>query len=422
LYPDEEVNLQYPGKKDIDVILSRAPATIVQVRKCESDICRRLYFANNLDVLALLTKDPMVKGRVGLIYIDPPFGTQTVFHSRNLDHAYEDVFATPDYLEFIRERLLLLREVLADTGSIYVHLDAKMVFHVKLLMDEIFGTERFRNLITRLKSNPKNFTRRQFGNTSDYILFYTKGKHYVWNRPSEPWTPERAREYQYVDSGSGRRYMKVPVHAPGTRNGETGKPWKGMLPPPGKHWQFPPSVLDGMDRDGRIYWSKNGNPRRKIYLDESPGVSVQDIWLEFRDAQNQMAKITGYPTEKNEGLLERIIQASSNPGDIVLDAFAGSGTTLAAAEKLGRGWIGIDNGPESYRTILRRFATGTAPMGDFVNGREHSASETGNLFDETSELEPARVVENFDIYANPVLLREAEAGWAEAGSETELGK
>lgn len=401
----EVVGLSYPGKKSFQEILSTSPARLKKVRDCRSDLCRRVYFAENLGVLALLARDPLLRGKVRLIYIDPPFATQTIFHSRGLSHAYEDVYDTSEYLEFIRERLVLLHELLADDGSIYVHLDAKMVFHVKLLMDEIFGPERFRNLITRLKSNPKNFTKRQFGNTSDYLLFYTKQGRYVWNKQVEPWTDDRAREYRYADPDSGRRYMKVPVHAPGSRNGDTGKPWRGVLPPPGKHWQFPPSVLDELDRAGKIYWSKTGNPRRKVYLDENAGVGVQDIWLGFRDAQNQMARITGYPTEKNEGLLERIISASSNPGDIVLDAFAGSGTTIAVADKLGRGWIGIDSSPESYRTILKRFAEGTAPMGDFVGKASCSAAVTGSLFGDVEVAAPVSgLTDDFSIFADTKLL------------------
>lgn len=165
--------------------------------------------------------------------------------------------------------------------------------------------------------------------------------------------------------------MKVPVHAPGVRRGETGQPWRGQLPPPGKHWQYPPSRLDEMDAGGDIYWSSSGNPRRKVYLDESSGIPVQDIWLEFRDAHNQNIKITGFPTEKPPALLERIIAASSNAGDLVLDCFTGSGTTLAVASQLGRRWIGIDNSLEAITTTLGRFTQGMAPMGDFVGNRSN---------------------------------------------------
>lgn len=144
------------------------------------------------------------------------------------------------------------------------------------------------------------------------------------------------------------------------------KPWRGQLPPPGKHWQFTPQTLDEMDARGEIYWSPTGNPRRKIYFDESEGVQVQDIWLDFRDAHNQNIEITGYPTEKNPDMLSLILQTSSNPDDLVLDCFSGSGTTLSVASQLKRRWIGIDNSVEAIATTLRRFAKGTEPMGDFV--------------------------------------------------------
>jgi adenine-specific DNA-methyltransferase len=238
-------------------------------------------------------------------------------------------------------------------------------------MDEIFGRENYRNWITRKKCNPKNYTRKTYGNISDFILFYTKSDRYIWNRAYDDWTPERAeKEYQYIEERTGRRYKKVPLHAPGVRIGETGKSWRGMNPPPGKHWQFVPKTLDEMDARGEIYWSSNDNPRRKIYLDESQGIPVQDIWLDFRDAHNQNIEITGYPTEKPPELLARIISASSNPGDLVLDCFSGSGTILAASARLGRRWIGVDSSPAAISATLRRFAKGLERMGDFVSQRK----------------------------------------------------
>lgn len=362
-----QIELTYSGKQSVEKILAAAPTPITKLQPLHSStLGNRLYFGENLGILATLRQDPTVAGQVKLIYIDPPFATQTIFHSRKLQHAYEDVLAGADFLEFLRTRLIFLRELLADDGSIYVHLDDKMVFHVKLIMDELFGSENFRNCITRKKCNPKNYTRKQYGNISDYILFYSKSANYIWNKPVEPWTEERAKEYQYIEPETGRRFMKVPVHAPGIRNGETGKPWRGKLPPPGKHWQYPPATLDEMDARGEIYWSANGNPRRKVYLDENPGIGVQDIWLDYKDAHNQNIEITGYPTEKNPELLQRIIEASSNAGDLVMDCFSGSGTTLAVAHILGRRWIGVDNSPEAINTTLQRFFNGTEPMGDFV--------------------------------------------------------
>jgi adenine-specific DNA-methyltransferase len=364
-----DVHLAYEGKKPAREILLTPPADCRQVWPEHNDrpSANRLYFADNLPVLAMLKRDPDICGRVRLIYIDPPYATRSVFQSRNQTDAYMDLLEGAHYLEFLRERLILLRELLADDGSIYVHLDDNMAFLAKAVMDEVFGRANFRNWITRKKCNPKNYTRKAYGNVADYILFYSKTENYVWHRPVDPWTEERAaKEYQYAEAGTGRRYKKVPVHAPGVRNGQTGQPWRGMKPPPGKHWQYPPQTLDEMDARGEIYWSPTGNPRRKIYFDQSEGVPVQDLWLDYRDAHNQNIAVSGYPTEKNPILLFRIIEASSNEGDLVLDCFAGSGTTLSVASHLGRRWIGVDSSREAIGATLRRFGKGLEPMGDFV--------------------------------------------------------
>jgi adenine-specific DNA-methyltransferase len=392
------IALTYPGKKEVAEILERPPGVFEMIRRGTGDVDNRLYFAENGSVLAHLARDDRMKGKVRLVYIDPPFTTQSIFHSRKLSYAYEDVFECYRYLEFIRERLVQIHELLAQDGSIYLHLDAKMIFHAKIIMDEIFGSKNFRNCITRKKSNPKNYTRNQYGNISDYILFYTKSDRYVWNKPVEPWTEARAKEYQYVDPITGRRFMKVPVHAPGIREGETGQPWRGVRPPMGKHWQYPPSTLEDMDKRGEISWSKTGNPRRKVWLDESIGVSVQDIWLDYRDAHNQMIPISGYPTEKNINLLSRIIEASSHPGDIILDCFAGSGTTLVAANMLGRTWIGVDNSPEAIRTMLYRFEHGTEAMGDFM-GRQIAQKKIHNALLHKENIK----ITDFSVYVDPNL-------------------
>lgn len=372
-----DIRLEFEGKKpERDILITQG----AKCRQLFPEYLRhgdnRLYFGDNLPILASLAKDPSVCGKVRLVYIDPPYATKSVFQSRNQTDAYMDLLEGAHYLEFLRERLIFLRELLADDGSIYVHLDDNMAFHAKALMDEIFGRGNFRSWITRKKCNPKNYTRKTYGNVSDYILFYSKTENYVWHRPVDSWSEEKAnKEYQYVEAVTGRRYKKVPVHAPGVRNGETGQLWRGVKPPPGKHWQYPPRVLDEMDARGEIYWSPTGNPRRKIYLDESSGVAVQDIWLDYRDAHNQNIAISGYPTEKNSSLLTRIIEASSNKGDLVLDCFSGSGTTLNVASCLGRRWIGVDNSSAAIAATLRRFGKGLEPMGDFVNKPAFTESE-----------------------------------------------
>ncbi|MFN0203964.1 MAG: DNA methyltransferase [Bacteroidia bacterium] len=341
----------------------------------------RLYYGENLDVLSALLQEESVCKKVKLIYIDPPYSTGGIFQTRDLKNAYTDTLIGEEYLAFMRERLVLLQHLLADDGSIYVHLDNKMVFHVKIMLDEIFGSNNFQGMITRKKCKPKNYTKKTYGNISDYILFYTKSDLTTWNRPYQEWTDEKMlKEYPFVEEGTNRRYKKVPIHVPGTRNGETGKMWRGMLPPKGKHWQYTPDKLEELDKKGEIYWSSNGNPRRKVYLDTSLGVPVQDIWLDFLDINNQNTKNTGYPTEKNAEMLKQIILASSNAGDIVLDAFAGSGSTLAAASELGRNWIGIDNSEEAMKVIFQRFLTGVEILGDFSTKKEEIAPKL-SLFD-----------------------------------------
>jgi len=341
----------------------------------------RLYFGDNLIVMNDLLKDESIKGEIRLIYIDPPYATNSVFQTRKQQDAYTDLLTGKEYVDFMRERLVLMRELLSNDGSIYVHLDNKMVFYVKILMDEIFGADNFRSMITRKKCKSKNFTKNSFGNISDYILFYTKSNHYVWNKQYEKWTDDKIiKEYPFIEENTGRRYKRVPIHAPGTRNGETGKIWRGMLPPEGKHWQYTPAKLDELDSKGEIYWSRNGNPRRKVYLDQSYGIALQDIWLDYLDINNQNTQTTGYPTEKNIDLLKRIILASSNKNDLIMDCFAGSGTTLVAADELKRNWIGVDIGNEAIKVILDRFQNGTKTLDEHINGNKTIEHEIPDLF------------------------------------------
>jgi adenine-specific DNA-methyltransferase len=372
-----EYTVSYPNKKETSAVLNGARASTFDHHPDESE--GRLFFGDNLPLLRSLYDDSSVRGQVDLIYIDPPFATGSNFSSRSQTHAYSDDLVGAEFIEFLRERLILLAELLSAEGSIYVHLDARIVFPIKIIMDEIFGEDNFRAFITRKKSNPKNYTRLTYGNVADHILFFSKSDQYIWNKQTVPPSATHLKEYRYVDKDK-RRHMRVPLHAPGIRHGETGKVWRGLAPPPGKHWQYKPEKLDALDKEGRIHWSATGNPRKKVYLDEHAGVSVQDIWLDFKDAHNQNIQITGYPTEKNPELIERIIRASSNPRSLVLDCFAGSGTTLDVAGQLGRRWIGFDCSPESMATIARRMAQGTRPMGDFRSqGKETNKTEVSQM-------------------------------------------
>lgn len=220
-------------------------------------------------------------------------------------------------------------------------------------MDEIFGIKNFRGDISRIKCNPKNFKRKSYGNIKDLILFYTKSDNYTWNEPRVPLTKaDLIRLCEKVDE-NGKRYTTIPLHAPGeTKNGVTGQKWKGMDPPKGRHWRCSPEELDKLEEKGLIEWSKNGVPRKKVYAHEKMKKRklLQDIW-EYKDPQHPK-----YPTEKNAEILNTIIATSSNPGDLVLDCFCGSGTTMVAAQQLNRKWIGIDSSKEAIKVTKNKLS------------------------------------------------------------------
>ena len=320
----------------------------------------KLIHADNLSALKTLLDD--YTGKVDLIYIDPPFATNghfkisedranTISSSNGDAIAYSDTLIGADFLEFLRERLIFLRELLSERGSIYLHTDYKIGHYVKLIMDEVFGRDKFRNDITRIKCNPKNFSRKAYGNIKDLILFYSKSENPIWNEPRTPFTEaDEDRLFKKIDK-DGRRYTTIPLHAPGeTTNGNTGKEWKGIKPPKGRHWRSDPAILEEWDKQGLIEWSANGVPRKKIYLDEKEGKKMQDIW-EFKDPQYPK-----YPTEKSLDLLKFIVEASSNEGNLVLDCFCGSGTTLIAAQELNRNWIGIDQSDQAIKVTQKKLA------------------------------------------------------------------
>ena len=352
--------LNYEGKKSEQEILMNAKKCCLKSISGDPDSKSKLIKGENLEVMKYLIDKMGLRGKIDLVYIDPPFATKNIFRisegkansisrSSSGNIAYNDSMIGAEYLEFIRERLILLKELMSKKGSIYFHIDYKIGHYIKVLMDEIFGEENFINDLTRIKCNPKNFKRRAYGNIKDMILFYSKTKSYIWNEQKMPFTEEDLKRlFKQVDK-DGRRYTRIPVHAPGeTKNGPTGQSWKGIMPPKGRHWRTDPKVLDELDKQGLIEWSKTGVPRRKIYADEKEGKKIQDI-LEFKDPQNPV-----YPTEKNLELLKLLVKTSSNEDSIILDCFCGSGTTLKAAQELGRDWIGIDKSEEAIKVALKR--------------------------------------------------------------------
>jgi len=191
----------------------------------------------------------------------------------------------------------------------------------------------------------------------DLILFYSKGANPIWNEPKQPYTPEDEIKLFPKKEANGRRYTTIPLHAPGeTTNGATSQPFLGIAPPPGRHWRTDVSTLEEWNNNGLIEWSDNGNPRKKIYLDEQEGKRIQDIW-ELKDPQYPV-----YPTEKNEQLLDLIVKTSSLSESIVLDPFCGSGTTLVAAKKNNRQWIGIDQSDEAIRITAQRLQSSESDL------------------------------------------------------------
>lgn len=354
--------ISYDNKKSEQEILKDTPKAIFKNVAGENTLKNKLIQGNNLEVLKTLLENYKLKGKIDLIYIDPPFATNghfkisedrasTISKSNGDEVAYSDTLVGSDFLEFLRERLIFLRELMSEKASIYLHIDYKIGHYVKIIMDEIFGRKNFHNDIARIKCNPKNFKRKSYGNIKDLILFYSKSENLIWNNPEVPFTKEDIeRLFKKIDK-NGRRYTTIPLHAPGeTENGKTGQEWKGMKPPKGRHWRSKPDVLEELDKKGLIEWSSTGVPRKKIYADEKEGKKMQDIW-EFKDPQ-----YPSYPTEKNLDLLKFIIEASSNEGNLVLDCFCGSGTTLIAAQELGRNWIGIDNSEQAIKVVEKRLS------------------------------------------------------------------
>lgn len=315
-----------------------------------------LIFDDNLNAMQNLLQNQSLnqrktfKNSIDLVYIDPPFATNNIFRlgstmSASLDSkiAYKDKFNLESYLEFLYYRLILIKELMSEKGSLYLHIDDKVGHYVKILCDEIFGREHFINDITRIKCNPKNFKRKAYGNVKDRILFYVKSNQYVWNEVYEEITKNDLHKRFKKQDDKGF-YTTIPLHAPGvTQKGESGQEWNGLKPPEGRHWRCSLNELDKLEKAGLIEWSKNGVPRKKVYAQDSKGKKIQDIW-EFKDTQSPM-----YPTQKNNAMLKRIIQMSSNVDSLVMDCFCGSGRFLKEAFLLGRNFIGIDESKEAIK-------------------------------------------------------------------------
>ena len=268
----------------------------------------------------------------------------------------------------IANRLRLMHDLLSASGSLYFHIDSNLAPHVRLILDEIFGRGSFVNEIVWKRQSAKSGAFQgigQYGRIHDLVLFYTKSETWIWNQGFTDYSDDYKNTWYRHTDESGRRFRLSDLTAPGTRSGDSGSTitinGETKRPAPGRHWALglKPSetVQDAMDRlvtEGRIYHITGQMPAYKRYLDEMPGVMLQDIWTDIAPVAPRGVERLNYPTQKPEQLLERIIETTSNRESIVADFFCGSGTTLAVAEKLGRRWIGCDLGRWGIHVARKR--------------------------------------------------------------------
>ena len=342
----------------------------------------QLYYGDNLDVLGRHVADESVD----LVYLDPPFNSNATYNvlfaerdgtqaaaqikvfgdtwrwDEGAARAYAEVVEAGGrvsqamqalrtflgetdmlaYLAMMAPRLVELRRAMKASAGIYLHCDPSASHYLKMLMDAVFGPDQFRNEIVWKRTSAHSSAKR-FGPVHDVILFYGRSDEMQWIGGHQPYDAGYVK--QRFARGDERPWKDADLTGSGVRHGETGEIWRGFnVTAKGRHWAYPPTELDRLDSEGMIYWpsKKGGWPRFKKYLNDAKGVPLQDVWTDIYPINSQAQERLGYPTQKPEALLERIISASSHEGDVVLDPFCGCGTTIAAAQALGRRWIGID--------------------------------------------------------------------------------
>ena len=335
----------------------------------------KLIWGDNKLILSSLKNGPMrdeieQAGGVKLIYIDPPFdvgadfsmdieiGEETFTKKPSVleELAYRDTWGkgADSFIAMIYERLVLMRDLLAEDGSIYVHCDYRVNGYMRLVLDEVFEKDNFINENVWQKVRSSKGQAKSFGNVHDSIFVYAKSENYFFSKLYTAHDADRLyNHYNNIEENTGKKYQLADFTQKGKgeakRFGD-----KLLMPPPGKHWIWSQERINEGMKNGVIIFTESGKPRVKRYLDESKGTPVEDIWADIYPINSQAQEAEGYPTQKPEALLERIIKASSNENDIVADFFCGSGTTLAVAEKLGRKWIGSDLGKFAIHTTRKR--------------------------------------------------------------------
>ena len=340
-----------------------------------------LFYGDNLQVL----REHIADASVDLVYLDPPFNSNASYNVLFREKSGEDSPAqikaftdtwewtletertfeqdiilhpgTPSavkdmiaafrqfigrnamlaYLVMMTPRLVELRRVLKPTGSLYLHCDPTASHYLKILLDSVFGTANFRNEII-WKRQSAHSDSRGYGSIHDTVLFYVKSSSFVWNPTYQSYEDSYVEQYYRYRDDDGRRFMSADLSAAGLQGGGYEYEWKGVV----RVWRAPMETMQRLDEEGRIFYTRNGIPRLKRYLDEAKGMPMQDLWNDMESLRSWHKERLGYPTQKPEALLERIIQASTVEGDVVLDPFCGCGTAVAAAQKLNRQWLGID--------------------------------------------------------------------------------
>ncbi len=318
-----------------------------------------LYCDDNLERLSVLPSES-----VDLIYLDPPFFSNKIYEVIWGDEAevrsFEDRWegGIQVYINWMRDRMMEMHRVLKPTGSLYLHCDPNASHYLKVMMDGVFGMSNFKNEVVWGRSNTRSSIGRIYRRAHDVILFYTKSRSHTFNLQYKELSEASLDLYKNVDERG--QYQAVPLLVSGRRRGETGKPWRGIDPnergQSGMHWITTPDKLEDYERQGLVVWpqKQGGVPRLKYYLDESPGVPLNDVWYDINFISSSSNEALGYPTQKPLALLERIITASSSPDDVVLDPFCGCGTSIAAAYGLNRRWVGIDISPTAVNIMKRR--------------------------------------------------------------------
>ena len=347
--PFHNIKLCYENKGhsgDPDVLSSRGRAK-TSATTFKSNNC--LFYGDNLTVLKALL--PQLSGRVKLIYMDPPFATNRQFWCQD-QLAFEDFRFGPQYLESLRCRIQLMKQMLTPDGALYVHLDPNVAYYVRVLLDEIFGYQtRHREIIwkrTNGHPNAKNYAR-----VHDTILFYPNGKENQCTPDYQKYSKgDIQSRFRYTDR-DGRRFACGDLTGESlktARNKTYQYEWNGHY----RVWRCGKTTMKRLNREKRIYYTRTGLARKKIYLDEVKGLPPTDVWTDIPPIHPLSKERRGFPTQKPERLLERIIRTSSREGDLVLDPFCGSGTTLAVAKRLKRFWIGIDSSQSAIGTTFQR--------------------------------------------------------------------